>query len=312
MLTCGFRRSTVLTSRLYGVYRDRPGLYQCSSGACRFQLTVTAHTTLHATKLPLNVWMRGLSFVLQSDKGVSFPRLAEVLGVSQVTAWRMGYALRLLVAQSDQFGGRTKSDPDQPPGRGRKGLPRTTKEHPLAMVERPESREPGAPAGRAGAEVVKDLSLNEIGRVMERAADDQDTYLMTDEWKEFTSVGLHFAAHDTVRHSADEYARRPVHANSAESFDNRVRRTVAGVFLHIGPQHADLYFNKMGFRWSQSVGAGQALRRSRKSGASVQVVWSRIAPVPKLSTVLRNAVGRQMRCSRAGGIKILTNIAGLG
>jgi len=99
---CGFKRSTALTSRLYGAYRARPGLYQCSNAACRFQFTVTTHTPLHATKLPLKVWMKGLWFVLQSDKGVSSPRLAEALGVSQPTAWRMGHALRLLVAQADQ------------------------------------------------------------------------------------------------------------------------------------------------------------------------------------------------------------------
>jgi transposase-like protein len=321
---CGFKRSTVLTSRLYGAYRARPGLYQCSNAACRFQFTVTTHTPLHATKLPLKVWMKGLWFVLQSDKGVSSPRLAEALGVSQPTAWRMGHALRLLVAQADQyggvleadefyFGGRTKSDPDQPPpGRGRKGLPRTTKKPALAMVERPESREPGAPAGRAGAEVVKDLSLNEIERVMERAVDYQDTHLMTDEWKGFMSVGQHFAAHDTVRHSADEFARGPVHANSAESFNNRVRRTIAGVFHHISPEHADLYFNEIGFRWAQRVVAGQTVRRSRKGHESVQVVWARVAPALQLQAVLRNAVGRQMRRSPLGGIEILSKIAVFG
>jgi hypothetical protein len=32
----------------------------------------TIHTPLHATKLPLSVWMKGVWFVLQSDKGVFF------------------------------------------------------------------------------------------------------------------------------------------------------------------------------------------------------------------------------------------------
>ena len=41
----------------------------------------------------------GLWLILQSDKGISSPRLAEALGVSQPTAWRMGHALRLLVAE---------------------------------------------------------------------------------------------------------------------------------------------------------------------------------------------------------------------
>jgi len=180
------------------------------------------------------------------------------------------------------------------------------------MVERPESREPGARAGRAGAEVVKDLSLNEIERVMERSIDYQDTHLMTDEWKGFMSVGREFAAHDAVRHSADEYSRGIVHANTVESFNNRVRRTIAGVFHHISPEHADLYFNETGFRWSQREVAGQTVRRSRQGSESVQLVWSRIAPALQLQAVLRNAVGRQMRRSPLGGIEILSKIAVFG
>jgi hypothetical protein len=99
---------------------------------------------------------------------------------------------------------------------------------------------------------------------MERAVDYQDPHLMTDEWKGFMSIGQQFAAHGRVRHSADGYARGPVHANSAESFNNRVRRTITGVFQHISPEHADLYFNEIGFRWSQRVVAGQTVRRSPK------------------------------------------------
>jgi transposase-like protein len=95
---CGYRRSFALTGRERGK-RARPGLYQCSSGTCRFQFTVTTRTPLHATKLPLRTWLSGLWLMLQSDKGISSIRLAEALGVSQPTAGRMGHALRLMVGR---------------------------------------------------------------------------------------------------------------------------------------------------------------------------------------------------------------------
>jgi hypothetical protein len=44
------------------------------------------------------------------------------------------------------------------------------------------------------------------------------------------------------------------------SFNSRVRRTIAGVFHHISPQHADLYFHEIGVRWSQRIVTGQAVR----------------------------------------------------
>jgi transposase-like protein len=96
---CGYRRSIALMGRENGK-RARPGLYQCSSGDCRSQFTVTTRTPLHATKLPLRVWLSGLWLMLQSDKGISSIRLAEALGVSQPTAWRMGHALRLMVGRN--------------------------------------------------------------------------------------------------------------------------------------------------------------------------------------------------------------------
>ena len=38
---CGYKRSIALAGRDMGQYRARPGLYQCSNGACRFQFGVT-------------------------------------------------------------------------------------------------------------------------------------------------------------------------------------------------------------------------------------------------------------------------------
>jgi transposase-like protein len=319
---CGCRHSTSLAGRDVG-RRARPGLYQCSNGDCRFQFTVTTRTPLHSTKLPLRVWLTGLWLILQSDKGISSVRLAEALGVSQPTAWRMGHVLRLLVTREqplggtvelDEFyiGGSPRRDADRPRlGRGRKGQPRTTKTPALAMVQRPENLADGALAGAAGARVVGDLSEREAGRVLSENVD-LSAHLMSDGWTAFMSVGEAFAAHDTVRHSDREYARGEVHANSVEGFNDRVRRTVAGVFHHISPQHADLYFNEVGFRWSQRVVARQAMRRTRKGRTVVKPLWVRIAPALQLHAVFRSAVGRQLRRTSLGGIQITCAVAVFG
>jgi transposase-like protein len=107
---CGYRHSIALAGRDMGKFRARPGLYQCSIGDCRFQFTVTTRTPLHSTKLPLNTWLKAMWLILQSDKGLSSVRLAEALGVSQPTAWRMGHALRLMVARENPLGGTVEID----------------------------------------------------------------------------------------------------------------------------------------------------------------------------------------------------------
>lgn len=44
---CGYKNSIAIAGREMARQRSRPGLYQCSSGDCRFQFTVTTHTPLH-------------------------------------------------------------------------------------------------------------------------------------------------------------------------------------------------------------------------------------------------------------------------
>jgi transposase-like protein len=317
---CGYKKSIAIAGRDMGRQRARPGLYQCSSGDCRFQFTATTYTPLHSTKLPLSTWLKALWLILQSDKGLSSVRLAEAVGVSQPTAWRMGHALRLMLAREtplggtveiDEFylGGRPKKQADTPPpGRGRKGQPRTTKTPVLAVVQRPGAIIIGAPAGDARAAVVDDLSVREAERVLEKEVE-PEAHLMSDEWKAFIAVGQAFAAHDTVQHSKQEYVRGSIHANSAEGFNSRVRRTIAGVFHHISPEHADLYFHEIGFRWSQRVVTGQTTRRTRHGQEKVRPLWSRVPPALQLPKVLQTATGRQMRRTREGGISIKSSVA---
>jgi hypothetical protein len=114
------------------------------------------------TKLPLRIWPTGLWLILRSDKGISSVRLSEAIGVSQPTAWRMDHAPRLLVIREQQLGGTVeidefyiggspRRDADRPRlRRGRKGQPRTTKTPVLAIVQRPEQLQGGAPAGAGG------------------------------------------------------------------------------------------------------------------------------------------------------------------
>ena len=97
--------------------------------------------------------------------------------------------------------------------------------------------------------------------------------------------------------------------NSAEGFNLRVQRTVAGVFHHISPQHADFYFHEIGFRWSQRVVTGEVIRRTRRGREKVRTLWSRVPPALQLLQVFRAATGRQMRRTSSGGIAIKSTVA---
>ena len=149
----------------------------------------------------------------------------------------------------------------------RKRSQKTRKTPVLAMVQRPDGTGPGTSAGDARAAVVSGLSHRDTERVIEPRIT-PGASLVSDAWTAFTTIGDCFAGHESVNHSQGEYVRGAVHINSAEGFNSRVQRTIAGVFHHISPKHADLYFNEVGFRWSQRVATGTSTRKTKKRAPS--------------------------------------------
>lgn len=93
---------------------------------------------------------------------------------------------------------------------------------------------------------------------------------------------------------------------------NASRTAIAGVFHHISPQHGDLYFQEIGFRWSQRVVTGSTVRKTRHGREIVRTLWSRVPPALQLPNVFRAAIARQMRRSPDGGISIKSAVAVFG
>ncbi len=60
------------------------GVYQCSR--CKKQVSLTAGTIFHSTKLPLTVWFAAIHLVVTAKNGISSVELGWRLGVKQQTA----------------------------------------------------------------------------------------------------------------------------------------------------------------------------------------------------------------------------------
>jgi transposase-like protein len=70
----------------------RPGLYECAK--CKRQFTITTKTPMHSTKLPLWKWLLAMYYMVNSSKGISSVILANWVGISQKSAWKLGHAVR--------------------------------------------------------------------------------------------------------------------------------------------------------------------------------------------------------------------------
>jgi transcription elongation factor Elf1/transposase-like protein len=89
---CGSKKSSFIRTRK---------LYQCSN--CRHQVSITADTLFHATKVPLVKWFWAIYLTASDKGGVSALRLAKHIGVSWLTARNVLKKIRTAMAHRDSI-----------------------------------------------------------------------------------------------------------------------------------------------------------------------------------------------------------------
>ena len=80
--------------------KTRKNLFQCN--ACRSQISVTAGTIYHSTKLPLTKWFLAQHLLTQGKNGISQLELARQLGVSANTGAMIYHKLAQVMFERDE------------------------------------------------------------------------------------------------------------------------------------------------------------------------------------------------------------------
>jgi transposase-like protein len=89
---CGLKRYSFIATRK---------LYQCSS--CRHQVSITADTLFHATKVPLVKWFWAIYLTASDKGGISALRLSKHIGISWLSARRILKKIRTAMAHRDSI-----------------------------------------------------------------------------------------------------------------------------------------------------------------------------------------------------------------
>jgi DNA-directed RNA polymerase subunit RPC12/RpoP len=126
--------------------KGRP-LYQCNR--CKHQVSLTAGTVFHWTKLPLTIWFLAIYHLSQSKGGMSSIELARRLGTRQPTAWLIKHKLMAAMAQREaekpKLAGRVEMDDAYLGGQragGKRGRGAAGKTPFVAAVETTADRKP--------------------------------------------------------------------------------------------------------------------------------------------------------------------------
>lgn len=225
----------------------RPGTYQCNS--CRQQFTVTVGTLFERSKIPLHKWLYASWLLCSSKKGVSSHQLHRMLGVTYKTAWFMTHRIReaMRTDYAGPLGGPGSSgivEVDEtyigtkPKNSRRKANP--NKQQVVALVERD---------GSVRAFHLASITAETIGTVL-RGNVSKEARLMTDGAGLYDKQGENFKSHETVNHTAGEYARGDVTTNTVEGYFGILKRGLNGVYQHVSPEHLNRYLNEFSFRYS--------------------------------------------------------------
>jgi transposase-like protein len=241
----------------------RKGVYNCKP--CDKPFTVTVGTVFESSHIPLHKWVYGMHLMAASKKGVSALQLQRQLGLgSYRTAWFMGHRLREALRMSDPapIGGEGKvveadetyylkvKNPDTVTAQGKpyqkKGRGPANKRPIVALVER---------GGEVRAFHVGNVDRATVTQLLVENVH-HESRLHTDESRLYSGAEEHFVTHESVRHTAGEYARGDVHNNSAEGFFGVFKKGMTGVYQHCSEKHLSRYVDEFAFRHNTRVKLG--------------------------------------------------------
>lgn len=236
----------------------RPGLYKCRNVRCLRHFTVTVGTAFERSHVPLTKWLLAAHLMGSSKKGMSASQLHRMLGVRYKTAWFMAHRLREAMIPvgkeaSEIVGGEGKIvEVDETYiGNKRKKAPGARgwahKEKVLSIVER---------KGKVRSFHVPACDAATL-RPYLHARIDRASLLMTDDARQYIPLGKEFAQHESVNHSAWQYAREGGwNTNTIEGFFSIFKRGMKGVYQHCRPRHLQRYLYEFDFRYNHREALG--------------------------------------------------------
>ena len=219
---------------------------------------------LERSHIALAKWVLGFHLMAASKKGMSSAQRSRMRGIIYKSAWFMSHRVRKA---------RTDTNPAPICGKG-KGIeahgaylgkvetpvPRSSREgRPYLKRDIAKQKRPiFALVERGGEARVYHMPIVTGANIREALVRNahRTSRLHTDESSLYPKVGKEFTTHETVQHSAGEYARGDVTTNTVEGFFGVLKRGMKGVYQHCGEQHFQRYLNEFAFRYNTRVRLG--------------------------------------------------------
>lgn len=231
---------------------ERQVNYRWRCRGCKQQFTVKVGTIMEDSPIPLRHWCLAFYRAASSKKGVSALQISRETQLSYKSALFMMHRIRWAMAgdapktldgivEIDEtiIGGKRRGVRG-PSGKISFRPARLNKTTVLAMVERD---------GRVRAHVIP----NRLGPTLRPAITavvKPSARIMTDDFRAYHGLSRLYAGHDTINHSAKEYARGDVSTNRVEGFFALLKRGIHGTFHSVSKRHLERYVAEFTHRYN--------------------------------------------------------------
>jgi hypothetical protein len=228
--------------------RTRPKI-QCR--ACRHQVSLTAGTIFHATKLPLTSWFSAMWLIATAKNGISSVELGRRLGIKQTNAWALKQKIMAVMTGRENAGrldGRIEMDDAYLGGHrpGKRGRGAAGKRPFVAAVSTGDDRRPR----KIKLLPVKGFRKKEVKRlVSEHLA--TTARLVTDGLSCWTAAAEAGLEHRAMATGGGKRAATWSPFRWVNTALGNVKAAITGTYRQISPKHAGRYLGSFAWRYNR-------------------------------------------------------------
>src|SRR5688500_17627169 len=219
--------------------------------ACRHQVSLTAGTIFHATKLPLTTWFLAMWLIATAKNGISSVELGRRLGIKQTNAWAMKQKIMAVMAgreNSKRLEGRVEMDDVYLGGHrpGKRGRGAAGKQAFVAALSTSDDRRPR----KIKLLPVKGFRKKEIKKLVSQHLA-STSRLVTDGLRCWTAAAEAGLEHKAMVTGSGKQAAGWSPFRWVNTTLGNVKAAIAGTYRRISPEHAGRYLASFAWRFNR-------------------------------------------------------------